>query len=242
MPVYKGTTEITSGKLYKAAANIENGYKGTDSFYINVTTLTINFTDNTGSNATLNSAAQVTLVGVPGTAFSTFNRTVTRVNNSTSTQGPSNAISSVTVNESGDTGNNVTFAITGSGNVSRNIAISGTFPNQNTTVTLTVAATVNQLLSRNVTRTSGNPLPTSGNGGSIIFQGSWSGGGGGSLSIGGTVDEYGTLSTYVSGGNTSGSNWNCTWSPGAGSMESYSLTISVGESSTYRSGSYSESN
>ena len=27
MPVYKGTTEITSGKLYKGATNIENGYK-----------------------------------------------------------------------------------------------------------------------------------------------------------------------------------------------------------------------
>lgn len=242
MPVYKGTTEITSGKLYKAAVNIENGYKGTDSFYINETTLTINFTDNTGSTATLNSAAQVILTGVPGTAFSTFNRNVTRVNNSTSTQGPSNAISSVTANESGDTGNNVTSTITGSGNVSRNIAISGTFPNQNTTVTLTVAATVNQLLSRNVTRTSGNPLPFSGNGGSIIFQGGWSGGGSGSVSLGGTVDSAGTLSTTVTGGNTSGSNWFCTWDPGAGSMESYSLTLSVGESSTYRSGSYSESN
>jgi hypothetical protein len=242
MPIYKGTTEIASGKLYKATTNIENGYKGTDSFYINETTLTINFTDNTGSNATLNSAAQVILTGVPGTTFSTFNRTVTRVNNSTSTEGPSNAISSVTVNETGDTGNNVTSTVTGSGNVSRNIAISGTIPNQNTTVTLTVAATVNQLLSRNVTRTSGNPLSNLGpNGGSIIFQGGWAGGDTGSMSLGGSVDSAGSLSTTVTGGNTSGSNWFLSWSSGNGSMESASLTLSVGESSTYRSGTYSES-
>ena len=241
MPVYKGTTEITRGKQYKATTNIENGYKGTDSFYINETTLTINFTDNTGSNATLNSAAQVTLTGVPGVAFSTFNRTVTRVDNSTSTEGPSNAISSVTVNEAGDTGNNVTSTITGSGNVSRNIAISGTFPNQNTTVTLTVAATVNQLTSRSVTRSSGNPLSNlNSNGGSIIFAGSWAGGDTGSISIGGSVDASGSLSTSVSGGNTSGSNWTLTWGSGSGSMTSASFTLSVAESSTYRSGTYSE--
>ena len=244
MPVYKGTTEITSGKLYKATTNIENGYKGTDSFYINETTLTINFTDNTGSNATLSSAAQITLTGVPGTAFSTINRTVTRVDNSTSTEGPSNAISSVTVNEAGDTGNNVTSTITGSGNVSRNIAISGTFPNQNTTVTLTVAATVNQLTSRNVTRQSGNPLSSlSSNGGSIIFQGSWAGGDNGSVSLGGTVDQYGSLSTTVtilSGTGASGTSWSLYWSSGNGSMTSASLTLSVAESSTHRSGTYSE--
>ncbi len=44
MPIYKGNTEIASGKLYKAAVNIENGYKGTDSFYINEVTISfLNF-------------------------------------------------------------------------------------------------------------------------------------------------------------------------------------------------------
>lgn len=44
MPIYKGNTEIASGKLYKAAINIENGYKGTDSFYINEVTISfLNF-------------------------------------------------------------------------------------------------------------------------------------------------------------------------------------------------------
>jgi len=44
MPIYKGNTEIASGKLYKAAVNIENGYKGIDSFYINEVTISfLNF-------------------------------------------------------------------------------------------------------------------------------------------------------------------------------------------------------
>lgn len=44
MPLYKGNTEIASGKLYKADTNIENGYKGTDSFYINEVTISfLNF-------------------------------------------------------------------------------------------------------------------------------------------------------------------------------------------------------
>lgn len=44
MPIYKGNAEIASGKLYKADANIENGYKGVDSFYINEVTISfLNF-------------------------------------------------------------------------------------------------------------------------------------------------------------------------------------------------------
>ncbi len=44
MPIYKGNTEIASGKLYKADTNIENGYKGVDSFYINEVTISfLNF-------------------------------------------------------------------------------------------------------------------------------------------------------------------------------------------------------
>jgi len=35
MPIYKGTTEITSGNLYKGTTEIEDGYKGVNSFYIN---------------------------------------------------------------------------------------------------------------------------------------------------------------------------------------------------------------
>tara|TARA_B100001996_G_scaffold347757_1_gene305494 strand:- start:520 stop:1419 length:900 start_codon:yes stop_codon:yes gene_type:complete len=40
MPIYKGTDEITSGKLYKGATNIEDGYKGTSPFYTNTREIT----------------------------------------------------------------------------------------------------------------------------------------------------------------------------------------------------------
>ena len=30
MPIYKGSTEVTSGNLYKGSTNIEEGYKGTN--------------------------------------------------------------------------------------------------------------------------------------------------------------------------------------------------------------------
>jgi len=40
MPIYKGSTEVTSGNLYKGSTKIENGYKGSDSFYVNELAIT----------------------------------------------------------------------------------------------------------------------------------------------------------------------------------------------------------
>jgi len=46
MPIYKGTSEITSGNFYKGSIDIENGYKQTDSFFVNL--ITIQFTSISG--------------------------------------------------------------------------------------------------------------------------------------------------------------------------------------------------
>jgi len=35
MPIYKGSTEVASGNLYKGSTEIQDGYKATDSFYVN---------------------------------------------------------------------------------------------------------------------------------------------------------------------------------------------------------------
>ena len=44
MPIYKGSTEVASGNLRKGSTNIENGYKGTNSFYVNEITISfLNF-------------------------------------------------------------------------------------------------------------------------------------------------------------------------------------------------------
>jgi hypothetical protein len=39
MPIYKGSTEVTSGNLYKGSTEIQDGYKATDSFYVNSTVI-----------------------------------------------------------------------------------------------------------------------------------------------------------------------------------------------------------
>ncbi len=75
MPVYKGTTEIASGKLYKAATNIENGYKGTNSFYINE--VTVSFATPTGQSLTYTAPSPASSTGAPGTAFPSTTFTIT---------------------------------------------------------------------------------------------------------------------------------------------------------------------
>ena len=35
MPIYKGAVEVTSGNLYKGSTEVQDGYKATDSFYVN---------------------------------------------------------------------------------------------------------------------------------------------------------------------------------------------------------------
>lgn len=67
MPLYKGATEIASGKLYKGATNIENGYKETDSFYVNETT--VSFATPTGQGFSYTTPSPQSSTGVPGSAF-----------------------------------------------------------------------------------------------------------------------------------------------------------------------------
>jgi len=127
MPVYKGTTEIASGKLYKAATNIENGYKGTNSFYVNE--ITINLTAPSGWVLSQNS-----ITGAPGTGSGNF--TLTKSNpGSLVQQRGTGAVS----------GGSLTFGSTstsGSNSGINNTVIittSFTIPTSNQSVTLAIA-------------------------------------------------------------------------------------------------------
>ena len=80
MPVYKGTNEVTSGNLRKGSTEIQNGYKATNPFFVNETTLTIAFVDNTSANVNLSSAASVSFTGTPGDTWSSFTRNLIRAN------------------------------------------------------------------------------------------------------------------------------------------------------------------
>jgi len=253
MPIYKGAVEVTSGNLYKGSTEIENGYKGSDSIFINETTLTIAFVDNTATGSSLNSTTSVSFTGSPGTSFSSFSRSVNRTNGTY-------AVTGATVSEVGDPSGNVNTSVSGSGNVSRSISISGTIPTITKTVTLTVDSTVNTLLSRNMTigsRTS----PTSYKSSYTGFQGmSFSGGGnasfcvpavaGGGGSYGGqwNIDggSQGTVQSACRGGVcmglTSGNNpsimlFGC--DSGINGNQTTTVSMSIGETSTYQSGSSS---
>ena len=157
MPIYKGSTEVTSGNLRKGSTNIENGYKETSPFYTNTNGITINFIDAI-SGATMNTT-QFSSVGVPGASFSSFSRTITVDSGRIFSTNP-------TVSESGDSGNNVTTSISSQTSTSAVLNVSGTYPTSGTTVTLTVnGATQVQLPNLVVTKNGNYPLTTTGDGG-----------------------------------------------------------------------------
>ena len=65
MPIYKGSTEVTSGNLYKGSTNIEEGYKGTNPFYVNTLAVTnISFNGSNLSNSSQN--VSITITGGEG--------------------------------------------------------------------------------------------------------------------------------------------------------------------------------
>ena len=257
MPIYKGSTEVTSGNLHKGSTEVQDGYKAADSFYVNETTLTILFIDNTATGSSLNSTSSAVFTGVPGSAFSAFSRSVNRSSGAY-------AVTGASVSEAGDSGGNVNTSVSGSGNVSRNISISGTIPTTSTTITLTVNSTVNVLLARNMNLNStGSPSPTPMNGwvcfGIAAGGSTWSGGGTATASMGGGVTDImysidaipgGSYVTGSCGGTISQSGMPsgaqpCFRAIRCGSATTSSVTatlsLSIGETSTYQSDSVSTS-
>ena len=159
MPVYKGNAEVTSGSLKKGATNIENGYKQTDQFYVNTNAITINFVD-TISGATM-STTQFSSIGTPGTAFSSFTRTI-------SVDSGRIWLSNPTVSESGDTGGNVNASISGITSTSATLNVSGTHPSTGVTVTLTVnGSTQVQLPNLNVGKSGNYPTVSTADSGTL---------------------------------------------------------------------------
>jgi len=131
MPLYKGATEITSGKLYKGATNIENGYKETDSFYVNETT--VSFATPTGQGFSYTTPSPQSSTGVPGSAFPSTTFVIS---------GGSQAISGTAVVSGLPSTLSVTnqsYSGSGPGN---SLTIGGTFP---TTSSLNTALTISGL-------------------------------------------------------------------------------------------------
>ena len=222
MPIYKGTSEVASGTFKKGTTEIQNGYKETNQFYVNQNSITILFVDSV-SGATLNTT-QWFETGTPGASFTTQTRVLTANSN--------RVITSASVSESGDSGNNVSASISSSGGSSRTVTVSGTFPQQSTTVTITVSGTTiqdqpNLIVSLGSGSTPSTSISTE-NGGAIgsyswSFSTNCSGGQNGSGS-GSTTSSSTNIYPNLYVGND----------PACGSSCSYSISVSA---SGYDSGS-----
>ena len=132
MPLYKGSSEVTSGNLHKGSTEIENGYKGTDIFYLNETT--ISWATPTGGGFTYSTPTPQSSTGSPGTAFTSTTFTITAGSNAlTGTATISGLPPGLSTSQS--------YNNSGPGNI-LTITISGTFP---TTSYLNTALTVSGL-------------------------------------------------------------------------------------------------
>ena len=260
MPIYKGSNEVTSGNLYKGSTEIQDGYKASDSFYVNEATLTIVFVDNTATGSSLNSTSSAVFTGVPGSTFSSFSRSVNRTNGTYKVTGAS-------VSEAGDSGGNVNTSVSGSGSASRTISISGTIPTTAKTITLTVDSTVSNLIARNVVINTPSVSSPTAQGNWVGFTTTWSGPGDATFSMSGQpscvppacyppgqnwiyyIDSIpgGAIAQSSCGGSISQSNSTqnfatfravaCSqYSP---TVASPTITVSLAETSTYQSGSAS---
>ena len=236
MPIYKGSNEVSSGNLRKGSTEIQNGYKQTDQFYVNTLAITINFVDAI-SGATM-STTQFSSIGTPGASFSSFTRTITtdsgRIFNG-----------AVTVAEAGDSGNNVNASISGQGSTTATLNVSGTYPTQGVTVTLTVnGATQIQLPNLNVSVSPDSATFSTSNGsslGTFSYSNSQSASAGGSCS-GGTSPGSGTFTT---GGSSYGfPGWTAGYPAGGSFGNGCGITCTSslsGSKSGYNSGSGSAS-
>jgi len=146
MPIYKGSVEVTSGNLYKGSTEIQDGYKASDSFYVNQTTLTIQFVNNTGLSISEGQLVN-TLTGVPGQAINNTRVVLSALN--------SQRLNSLSFSESGDTGGNLN-GLTSSVNFNGGtMNVSGTFPTTTTTVVYTLTANITNLTAITAVATSG---------------------------------------------------------------------------------------
>jgi len=124
MPIYKGTNEVASGNLYKGSTEIQDGYKATDSFYVNEVTVTLNFS--VSGNASL-AFSSTTITGAPGSSFSQITNNIT-----------ANSGYYITGGSCSDDNPSITCAVVGS-----QVRVNGTIPSVASTVNISVTVSTN---------------------------------------------------------------------------------------------------
>tara|TARA_R110000765_G_scaffold344117_1_gene434398 strand:+ start:201 stop:1007 length:807 start_codon:yes stop_codon:yes gene_type:complete len=260
MPIYKGSTEVTSGNLHKGSTEIQNGYKAADSFFVNETSLTITFTDNTPTGASMGTSSLV-FNGTPGSSITQQVRTVSRAANY--------IIGTPVVTKTGDSNNdlNVATSLTGSTGFKNGLlTITGVLPSTNTTINLAVTCSSTAKITRtgsftritmvnqNSTIVTAQPVEITWSGGapstaSLSFGATSNGLGGYGFQAGITVNNVnstvvsspphtsvgigaGGVTAGAQGGSGNGGGVN---SGSGGAITRVTLGFSVGESATHKS-------
>lgn len=206
-------------------------------------TIRINFTDSTGPLASLSSTSTVQLTGIPGQDIPNTVRSVSRTNDSTSSEGPSTRLNDITC-VSDDPA--ITCTVTGSGRETRTITVDGVFPATNRDIRITVFSSSVTLASRGCTINQFSGLESS-NGFVFNIRATWAGGGTGSFFARATTDEFfnpnsGPAARISQGqGSTSNGDVRAVFDANDGSLTAVTVGYSVAESSTHRSCSRSAS-
>lgn len=133
MPVYKGNNEVASGNLYKGSTEIQDGYKATNSFYVNEITVTL--PSSVTANGITWSVSTTSFTGAPGSTSSSFTLTASAggsLNRISGNASVSMNISGVVTQFSESTSN------TGGLNNSSTITCSFIFPTNGGSATLSV--------------------------------------------------------------------------------------------------------
>jgi hypothetical protein len=184
MPIYKGSNEVTSGNLKKGSTNIENGYKATNPFYTNQTTITFsNFTVNasgTPPTGVTIAPAISSITGAPGASWSTTFAVTAPSGKGVGGTGGTYG----TTSYSWTPNTTIVPSIGGSSGRATNVmtySLSGTFPSQSSTLSVNV----NNIVIYNSPGLSftGPGSSSSGSIGNYAF--SWNGSGRGVISYGG---------------------------------------------------------
>ena len=231
----QGTEDIS---LLDAAvlAGLPTGEVSMTDFYglSSEATLTLAFVDSTPTGASM-STSSISITGTPGDSFSTQTRTISRASQY--------YLSNVSINESGDTGNNISatgsLASGSTGFQNGLVTITGTIPNVSTTVTMTVSCTATEKSSRGCSTSSAQIYSIGSNGGYWLWRFYFNGGGTGYPYIGGSVDggspSAGLHYNSATSGGSGTEYYGYYIAPGCCSVTSIYSGGSVAESATYKS-------
>ena len=211
MPIYKGSTEVTSGNLHKGSTEVQDGYKAADSFYVNEITVLL-----TAPAGWTLSASSFT--GVPGT---TVSFTLSRGGQGSLTRQTGTAASTTISGTNGLSFTDGNPTVSGGLNNTYSIPVSFTFPSTNVSSVMSITGVTSTTYIGHITLFGNNRSGGTGSGcGTVNGTVNWNTQGSGytsyTLVAGSTSGFSATCSSYTTGfyDNPSGSSSTSSFSLG----------------------------